>query len=92
MAVVTAPDDKTPATRAVMGALFRNPNYLAIWLLGSLTGFIRWFQLLALGVYTFEITGSPLLVSIVPILWGSPLAIFGPIIGGVADRVDRKPP
>lgn len=90
MAVVTAPDDKTPATRAVMGALFRNPNYLAIWLLGSLTGFIRWFQLLALGVYTFEITGSPLLVSIVPILWGSPLAIFGPIIGGVADRVDRK--
>ncbi|MBT5109413.1 MAG: MFS transporter [Rhodospirillaceae bacterium] len=75
---------------AAIGLLFRDPNYLSIWLLGSLTGFIRWFQLLALGVYTFEITGSPLLVAIVPILWGLPLAICGPVIGGVADRVNRK--
>ena len=78
------------ARSAAIKLLFRDPNYLSIWLLGSLTGFIRWFQLLALGVYTFEITGSPLLVAIVPILWGLPLAICGPVIGGVADRVNRK--
>jgi len=73
-----------------IGTLLRNPNYLSIWILGTLTGFIRWFQLLAFGVYAFEITGSPILVAIVPILWGLPLALFGPIIGGIADRIDRK--
>jgi MFS family permease len=71
-------------------ALFRNPNYLRVWAFGSLTGFIRWFQLLALGVYTFEITDSPFLVSLVPVLWGLPLTLGGPVIGGIADRVNRK--
>lgn len=71
-------------------ALFRNPNYLCVWVFGSFTGFIRWFQLLALGVYTFEITDSPFLVSLVPVLWGLPLAFGGPLIGGIADRVNRK--
>jgi len=71
-------------------ALFRNRNYLCIWVFGALTGFIRWLQLLALGVYTFEITGSPFLVSLVPVLWGLPLALTGPVVGGIADRVNRK--
>ena len=70
--------------------LLHSPNYLCIWIMGGLTGFIRWFQLLALGVYTFEITGSPFLVSLVPVLWGLPLTFCGPIIGGIADRVNRK--
>lgn len=70
--------------------LLRDPNYLCIWILGGLTGFIRWFQLLALGVYTFEITGSPLLVSLVPVLWGLPLTFCGPLVGGIADRASRK--
>ena len=83
-------DAGASAERAAMSALSRNPNYLSVWALGVLTGFTRWFQLLALGVYTFEITGSPLLVAIVPILWGLPLALCGPIIGGIADRVNRK--
>ena len=39
--------------------------------------------------YTFEITGSPFLVSLVPVLWGLPLTFCGPI-GGIADRVNRE--
>ncbi len=70
--------------------LLHDPNYLYIWILGGLTGFIRWFQLLALGVYTFEITESPILVALVPILWGLPLTFFGPVIGAFADRFNRK--
>lgn len=71
-------------------SLFRNPNYLCVWVFGGLTGFIRWFQLLALGVYTFEITDSPFLVSLIPVLWGLPLTFGGPVVGGIADRVNRK--
>ena len=51
---------------------------------------IRWFQLLALGVYTFETTNSPLLVSVVPLLWMLPLALCGPPIGAIADRLNRR--
>lgn len=70
--------------------LLADRNYLFVWMVGGLTGVIRWFQLLALGVYTFEITDSPLLVSSVPVLWMLPLTLFGPAVGVIADRVDRK--
>jgi MFS family permease len=70
--------------------LLRDRNYVSVWAVGGITGVIRWFQLLALGIYTFETTGSPLLVSLVPILWMVPLPLFGPLMGVVADRVNRK--
>ena len=83
-------DIVTPEDDTGIKILLRSPNYLCVWIMGGLTGFIRWFQLLALGIYTFEITGSPLLVSLVPVLWGLPLTFCGPVIGGIADRVNRK--
>ena len=76
-----------------MGArrlLLGNPRFLLVWVVGGLTGVVRWLQLLVLGLYTFQMTGSPLLVSVVPMLWMLPLALCGPFIGVVADRVSRK--
>ena len=76
-----------------MGArrlLLGNPRFLIVWLVGWLTGIVRWLQLLVLGIYTFQITGSPLLVSVVPMLWMLPLALCGPFVGVIADRVSRK--
>ena len=76
-----------------MGAgrlLLRNPRFLLVWVVGGLTGVVRWLQLLVLGLYTYQITGSPLLVSTVPMLWMLPLALCGPFVGVVADRVNRK--
>ena len=76
-----------------MGArrlLLGNPRFLIIWVVGGLTGIVRWLQLLVLALYTFQITESPLLVSLVPMLWMLPLALCGPFVGVVADRVSRK--
>ena len=76
-----------------MGArrlLLGNPRFLVVWVVGGLTGIVRWLQLLVLGLYTFQITESPLLVSLVPMLWMLPLALCGPFVGVVADRVSRK--
>lgn len=75
---------------APVRTLLANENFLCVWSIGGLTGIIRWFQLLAFGVYSFEITGSPFLVSTIPILWMLPLILFGPFIGVVADQVSRK--
>ena len=76
-----------------MGArrlLLGNPRFLIVWVVGCLTGIVRWLQLLVLGIYTFQITGSPLLVSVIPMLWMLPLALCGPFVGVIADRVSRK--
>ena len=76
-----------------MGArrlLLGNPRFLVVWAVGGLTGIVRWLQLLVLGLYTFQATGSPLLVSLVPMLWMLPLSLCGPFVGVVADRVSRK--
>ena len=76
-----------------MGArrlLLGNPRFLVVWVVGGLTGIVRWLQLLVLGLYTFQITESPLLVSLVPMLWMLPLALCGPFVGVLADRVSRK--
>ena len=76
-----------------MGArrlLLGNPRFLVVWVVGGLTGIVRWLQLLVLGLYTFQLTGSPFLVSLVPMLWMLPLALCGPFVGVVADRVSRK--
>ena len=76
-----------------MGArrlLLGNPRFLVVWVVGGLTGIVRWLQLLVLGLYTFQITDSPLLVSLVPMLWMLPLALCGPFVGVVADRISRK--
>ena len=76
-----------------MGArrlLLGNPRFLVVWVVGGVTGVVRWLQLLVLGLYTFQVTGSPLLVSMIPMLWMLPLALCGPFVGVVADRVSRK--
>ena len=70
--------------------LLSDVNFLAVWSIGGITGVVRWFQLLAFGVYTYETTGSPFLVSTIPILWMLPLTLFGPIVGVLADQISRK--
>ena len=71
-------------------ALLGNPRFVLVWAAGALAAIVRWLQLLVLGIYTFQLTGSPLLVSLVPMLWMLPLALCGPLIGVIADRVSRK--
>ena len=76
-----------------MGAarlLLGDRRFLSVWLVGVLTGVIRWMQLLVFGVYTFQISESPLLVSSVAMLWLLPLALCGPLIGVIGDRFNRK--
>ncbi len=70
--------------------LFGNRTFLSVWGTGGLVGIVRWLQFLSLGVHTFEITGSPLLVSLIPLLWMLPLALCGPLIGVFAEARDRK--
>jgi len=47
-------------------------------------------ETVALGIYVFELTGSPFWVAIVGFLRMIPMFLLGPSIGLVSDRVNRK--
>jgi MFS family permease len=51
---------------------------------------MRWMETVALGIYVFELTGSPFWVAIVGFLRMIPMFLLGPSIGLVSDRVNRK--
>lgn len=72
------------------GPLFANPGYVKLWSVGVLTGIMRWLEMLALGLYALDETGSPSLVALLVMLRFLPLAIFGVLVGAVSDIVSPR--
>ncbi len=66
------------------------PDYRRLWAIGAGVGIGRWLEMLALGIYVFQTTGSPALVATVAIVRMLPYALFGFFIGALADYVDRR--
>ena len=71
-------------------SLLRDADFLRAWLIGLVAGVGRWLEMLALGIYAVETTGSPFLVALLVIVRMAPLALFGAIVGTLADRFDRR--
>jgi MFS family permease len=70
--------------------LFSDANYRRIWLTGMASGVCRWLEMLAVGVYAFETTGSPFLVALLVILRLLPLVLLGSVVGTLADRLSPR--
>jgi MFS family permease len=70
--------------------LHRVPDYRRGWLLGLLTGVIRWLEFLALGIFAYQLTESPPLVALLAIVRVAPYAFLGFVIGALTDRYDRR--
>ena len=70
--------------------LLGDPLYLRLWLIGLLSMGSRWLELLVVGIFAVETTGSPVLVALLVILRMLPLAVFGPIVGTFADRLSPR--
>ena len=64
--------------------------YLRLWLIGLLSMGSRWLELLVVGIFAVETTGSPVLVALLVILRMLPLAVFGSIVGTLADRLSPR--
>ena len=67
--------------------LLGDPRYLRLWLIGLCSMGARWLEMLVVGVFAVQTTGSPVLVALLVILRMLPLAVFGSIVGTVADRL-----
>ena len=71
-------------------SLLQDERFRPVWLTGMMAGVFRWLELLAIGVFTFQLTGSATLVSLMTLLRMAPLFLFGLPMGMLADRFDRK--
>ena len=70
--------------------LFRNPGFRAVWTAGIANGAVRWLELVVIGIWVFQQTGSPFLTSLSASLRLLPMALCGPLMGSLAQRIDRR--
>ncbi len=70
--------------------LFRNRNFMALWV-GQLISFIGdYFNYLAIPITINQLTGSPTMVGLAFISGSVPALLLGPVAGVFVDRWDRR--
>lgn len=74
---------------AAARTLFADSAFRRTWAIGTITGIIRWFEFVALAIFTYELTRSPQMVALLAVLRMLPYAMLGTAVGGLADVVDR---
>ena len=57
-----------------------------MWLAGALVNINLWLEMLAIGVFVFDVTDSPFQVALMLCLRMLPLALLGALVGALAER------
>jgi len=70
--------------------IHRDPRIRRLWTVGLLGSLIRWLEMLAFGVFTYQQTQSAFWVASMTMLRMLPLALFGVALGAVAARISRR--
>lgn len=65
-------------------------DFRKLWGVGIVTGSMRWLEVLAIGIYTFEISGSAFTVALMLFARTFPGVAFGAIMGTLASRYRRR--
>lgn len=70
--------------------LLSNRDFLKIWGIGMFGGTMRWLELLANGLFVYDLTASPFYVALMMVIRFTPILLFGAAGGVLADRFNRK--
>jgi len=73
-----------------IGELLKTPDFLRLWLVGAFANAMRWLELLASGLFAYEVTGSALAVTGVVAARQLPQLVLGAFAGAVSEAVNRK--
>lgn len=73
-----------------IGELLKTPDFLRLWLVGAAGNAMRWLELLASGLFAWEVTQSATMVTIVVAARQLPQLAFGAFAGAVSEAVNRK--
>jgi MFS family permease len=70
--------------------LLGNGDFRRLWLVGFVVFSVRWIELIVVGVFVYQHTGSPFTVALITMARMLPMALFGAVIGALAERIDRR--
>jgi MFS family permease len=73
-----------------IGELLKTPDFLRLWLVGAFANAMRWLELLASGLFAYQVTGSALAATAVVAARQLPQLLFGAFAGAVSEAVNRK--
>ncbi len=82
---IVSQEDK-PSVRQVL----RNTTFMVLFAAQFIENIGRAISGLAIEFLVFELTGSPLLMGVLSIIWLSPFVIIAPLAGALADRFDQR--
>ncbi|MCY4231264.1 MAG: MFS transporter [Alphaproteobacteria bacterium] len=71
-------------------ALIGNLAFRRVWVSGALSNVNRWLEILAVGVWVYDRSGSAFDVTLMFMLRMLPLMLFGALAGSLAERFDRR--
>ena len=66
------------------------PDFWRLWLIGAVQFGVRWIEMLSVGVFVYQQTGSALLVTVITMLRVLPMALFGAFVGAAADILQGR--
>jgi MFS family permease len=72
------------------GLFSSQSDFFRLWLVGCSAFVVRWLEMLAVGLYAYQITSSAFIVAMLSMLRLLPMGLFGAVLGAVSDRVDRR--
>jgi MFS family permease len=78
------------ASREARPGLFGIGDFRLLWLVGLVNFAVRWLETIVVGVYVYRATGSPFDVAVMTLLRLAPMALFGAVVGALAERVERQ--
>ena len=76
--------------RGQVAALFRSAGFRRVWASGVANGATRWLEFTAVALFVFQQTGSPFLTALTATLRLVPMALFGPVMGILADALGAR--
>lgn len=71
-------------------SLLQDGSFTRIWLIGGIAGTLRWLEMLAYAVFTYQVTQSPSMVALMTFMRLGPMLVTGLPAGALAERHDRK--
>ena len=66
------------------------PDFRRLWLIGLVVFAVRWLEMLVVGIFVYQHTGSAFQVAMMTLLRMMPMVLFGPLIGALAERFERR--
>lgn len=65
-------------------------DFRRLWLVGFVAFVVRWLEMLAYGLFAYQLSGSAFVVAMVSMLRLAPMGLFGAFLGVAADRFERR--